>query len=68
MPTADDPSSYAPMPSACADSLSRLDVERICRVLIRIAEHFEETHHEKFSTSQKAQQQPAAASNGMGTH
>lgn len=42
----------------------RLDIERVCRVLIRIATHLEETHYEEFSTQEQRQQQKAVI-NGM---
>lgn len=44
----------------------RLDVERVCRVLIRIATHLEETDHEELSTQEEGQQQQRAI-NGMDT-
>lgn len=65
MPTEQEPP-LIPKQVRVAD-FSRLDVERICRVLIRIATHLEEKTHEELSTQGQGQQQ-AAAGNGMGTN
>lgn len=63
MPTP-DASSSVPERGVIADFPS-LDVERVCRVLIRIATHLEETDHEDLSTQEK--QQTATAIRRMDT-